>query len=222
MTSVADRSVAGDPYLQSLSSRGSWLQHSWKPGIVLLALAFSLPVLTIASFIFRPSSEIWQHLLDNLLAEYLLNSALLMLGVGFGTLIIGISCAWLTSVCEFPGKRLFTWALLLPMAFPGYIIAYTYTGMFDFAGPVQSWIRELTGWHFGDYYFPEIRSLGGAICMLSLVLYPYVYLLSRAAFSNNRFACWKSAERWGARSGRASTGWRYRWRGRPSSPACRS
>ncbi|MEM7564628.1 MAG: iron ABC transporter permease [Pseudomonadota bacterium] len=81
-----------------------------------------------------------------------------------------------------PGKRIFTWALLLPLAFPGYIIAYTYTGMFDFAGPVQSWIRELTGLGYGEYYFPEIRSLGGAITMLSLVLYPYVYLLARASF----------------------------------------
>ena len=105
-----------------------------------------------------------------------------MLGVAFGTLIIGVSCAWLTSVCLFPGKRFFSWALLMPLAFPGYIIAYTYTGMFDFAGPVQTWIRDTTGLGYGDYYFPEVRSLGGAITMFSLVLYPYVYLLSRAAF----------------------------------------
>ena len=105
-----------------------------------------------------------------------------MLGVGSGTLIIGVGCAWLTSLCEFPGKKFFAWALLLPLAFPAYIIAYTYTGMFDFAGPVQSWIRELTGWGYRDYYFPEVRSLGGAATMFSLVLYPYVYLLTRAAF----------------------------------------
>jgi iron(III) transport system permease protein len=147
-----------------------------------MALVFSIPIFTIVRFIVHPSNEIWQHLLDTVLGEYLLNSALLMSGVGFCTLLIGISCAWLTSVCEFPGKRIFSWALLLPMAFPGYIIAYTYTGMFDFAGPVQSWIRESTGWGYGDYYFPEIRSLGGAITMLSLVLYPYIYLLARAAF----------------------------------------
>ncbi|MDC1286253.1 iron ABC transporter permease [Gammaproteobacteria bacterium] len=154
----------------------------WKPAIFLLAALLSLPIFTVASFLLYPSNEVWQHLYDTVLGEYLLNSALLMLGVGIGTLIIGVGCAWLTSVCVFPGKKIFAWALLMPLAFPGYIIAYTYTGMFDFAGPVQSWLRELTGWGPRDYYFPEVRSLGGAITMFTLVLYPYVYLLSRAAF----------------------------------------
>lgn len=152
------------------------------PGILFIALILSLPVLTIAGFIFYPSGDVWQHLLDNLLADYLLNSAILTLGVAMGTLVIGVGCAWLTSLCVFPGKKLFAWALLMPLAFPGYIIAYTYTGMFDFAGPLQSWLRELMGWEYGDYYFPELRSLGGAVTMFSLVLYPYVYLLARSAF----------------------------------------
>jgi iron(III) transport system permease protein len=158
------------------------MQRLWKPGIILLAVLLSLPIFTILSFIFHPSSEIWQHLVDTVLSEYLVNSALLMSGVGAVTLVIGVGCAWLTSVCVFPGKKFFAWALLLPLAFPGYIIAYTYTGMFDFAGPVQSWIRAVTGWGPGEYFFPEIRSIGGAVTMFSLVLYPYVYLLSRAAF----------------------------------------
>ena len=93
-----------------------------------------------------------------------------------------IDAAWLTAACEFPGRRLFSWARLLPMAMPAYIIAYTYTGLLDFAGPVQTLLRDWTGWGYGDYWFPEIRSLEGAALMLSLVLYPYVYLLSRAAF----------------------------------------
>ena len=154
----------------------------WRPGIFLVAILFSLPIFTIVSFLLHPANDIWQHLLDTVLGEYLLNSALLVVGVGIGTLVIGVGCAWLTSLCVFPGKRLFAWALLMPLAFPGYIIAYTYTGMFDFAGPVQSLLRELGGWGFRDYYFPEIRSLGGAITMFTLVLYPYVYLLARAAF----------------------------------------
>ena len=158
------------------------MQRLWKPAIILLAVLFSLPIFTILSFILHPSSEIWQHLVDTVLSEYLVNSALLMLGVGAVTLVIGVGCAWLTSVCVFPGKKFFAWALLLPLAFPGYIIAYTYTGMFDFAGPVQTWIRAVTGWGPGEYFFPEIRSIGGAVTMFSLVLYPYVYLLSRAAF----------------------------------------
>lgn len=162
--------------------QGSILDRCWQPGIVLTALIFSIPILTIVSFLLQPSGDVWQHLVDTVLVDYVINSALLMLGVTLGTLSIGVICAWLTSLCQFPGKKLFTWTLLLPLAMPAYIIAYTYTGMFDFAGPVQTQIRDWTGWGYGDYYFPEVRSLGGAITMLSLVLYPYVYLLARAAF----------------------------------------
>ncbi|MCP3689022.1 MAG: iron ABC transporter permease [Gammaproteobacteria bacterium] len=154
----------------------------WQPGIVVTALIFSVPILTVAGFLFQPSADIWQHLLDTVLLEYLGNSIMLMLGVGLGTFSIGVTCAWLTSVCQFPAKRVFVWALLLPLAMPAYIIAYTYTGMFDFAGPVQTAIRDWTGWGYGDYFFPEVRSIGGAIVMFSFVLYPYVYLLARAAF----------------------------------------
>ena len=90
--------------------------------------------------------------------------------------------AWLVTMYRFPLSRYLEWALLLPMAMPAYIIAYSYTGMLDVAGPLQTSIREITGWQYRDYWFPEVRSLGGAIAMLSLVLYPYVYLLARAAF----------------------------------------
>ena len=158
------------------------LDRIWQPGIVLTALIFAIPVITVAGFLFQPSGDIWQHLAETVLADYLTNSALLMLGVGLGTFSIGVTCAWLTSVCQFPGKQIFVWALLLPLAMPAYIIAYTYTGMFDFAGPVQTAIRDWTGWGYGDYYFPEVRSIGGAIAMFSFVLFPYVYLLARAAF----------------------------------------
>ncbi len=168
--------------MNTVSASRNLLPGFWKPGVLLVACLFSLPIFTIAGFVMHPSNEVWQHLVDTVLAEYLRNSALLMLGVALGTLVIGVGCAWLTSVCVFPGKRLFSWALLLPLAFPAYIIAYTYTGMFDFAGPVQSWLRAVTGWGARDYYFPELRSLGGAVTMFSLVLYPYVYLLARAAF----------------------------------------
>ncbi len=158
------------------------LGRLWQPGILFTALMISIPMLVIASFVFQPSTDNWQHLKETVLPDYLGNSALLALGVAIGALLIGVSTAWLTAMCRFPGRKLFSWMLLLPLAMPAYIIAYTYTGMFDFAGPVQTGLRELTGWGYGDYWFPEIRSLGGAIVMLSLVLYPYVYLLARAAF----------------------------------------
>lgn len=150
--------------------------------LISMALLVALPVLTVFAYVFVPAPEVWRHLADTVLVDYLTNSLWLVVGVAVGVLLLGVPTAWLNSMCRFPGQRIFEWALLLPLAMPAYIIAYTYTGMLDFAGPVQTFIRELTGWGYGDYYFPEVRSLPGAIVMLSLVLYPYVYLLARAAF----------------------------------------
>ena len=152
--------------------------------IFVLAVVLSMPVAVVLTHVFVPSGDIWQHLSSTVLPDYIRNSLLLMLGVAMGTLLIGVTTAWLTTMCQFPGRSVFEWALLLPMAMPAYIIAYTYTGMLDFAGPLQTSLREWFGWQYGDYWFPQIRSLNGAIAMLTLVLYPYVYLLSRAAFLN--------------------------------------
>ena len=106
-----------------------------------------------------------------------------MIVVGLGVCAIGISTAWLVTMCRFWGSRWLEWALLLPLAAPAYLLAYAYTNMLDYFGPVQSGLRSLFGWtSVGDYWFPEIRSLGGAGVMLLLVLYPYVYLLTRVAF----------------------------------------
>jgi len=154
----------------------------WRSGVVLAALLLALPVIVVFSFMFVPAGEVWLHLKQTVLQEYVTNSLVLLLGVGIGVLAIGIPAAWMVSLCEFPGRRLFEWGMLLPMAMPAYIIAYTYTGMLDFAGPVQTQLRDWFGWGYGDYWFPDIRTLPGAVLMLSLVLYPYVYLLSRAAF----------------------------------------
>ncbi|MGF1547810.1 MAG: ABC transporter permease [Thiotrichales bacterium] len=154
----------------------------WRFGAFTLALLLALPVLIVAGFVFAPTGDVWRHLTETVLATYVSNSLWLMLGVSAGVLSIGVTTAWLTALTDFPGRRIFEWALLLPLAMPAYIIAYTYTGLLDFSGPVQTLLRDLFGWSYGDYWFPEIRSLGGAILMLSLVLYPYVYLLARAAF----------------------------------------
>jgi iron(III) transport system permease protein len=154
----------------------------WSTISVLIAALLSVPVLVVAASVFYPAGDVWRHLIDTVLRDYVSNSLTLMLGVALGTLLIGVSTAWLTVNCRFPGVRFFEWALLLPLAVPAYIIAYTYAGMFDFAGPVQSSLREFFGWARGEYWFPQIRSLSGAVVMLSLVLYPYVYLLARTAF----------------------------------------
>lgn len=154
----------------------------WRVLIIGMAAFTALPIIAVFSYVFVPAPEVWAHLVDTVLADYIQNTLGLMLGVSVGVLLLGIPAAWLTSMCRFRGQRFFEWALLLPLAMPAYIIAYTYTGMLDFAGPVQTLLRSVMGWGYGDYWFPNIRSLGGAIVMLSLVLFPYVYLLARAAF----------------------------------------
>ena len=147
-----------------------------------VAAVVALPAFVVVIHLFLPDEGAWRHIAAVLLPSYLGNSLLLGAGTAAGVLGIGLATAWLVAMCRFPGRRFFEWALVLPLAFPAYVIAYTYTDMLQVAGPVQSWIREVTGWSARDYWFPEIRSLGGAVAMMSLVLYPYVYLLGRVAF----------------------------------------
>ena len=156
----------------------------WSLGAFLVAALISVPLAAVAFLAFSPSGGIWGHLLSTVLPRYLRTTLGLMLGAGLGTLVIGAGTAWLVTLCRFPGRRIFEWALLLPLAMPTYVVAYVYTDLLEFAGPVQGWLRGAFGWTSGrDYWFPEIRSLGGAISMMTLVLYPYVYLLARVAFS---------------------------------------
>ena len=152
----------------------------------LVAAAIALPVLVVLQNIFVPAETgtagTWRHLVQTVLGDYVLNSLLLMAGVAFGVIFGGVATAWITTMCRFPGRRVFEWALLLPMAMPAYVMAYAYTDLLQFSGPVQMALREWMGWQAGQYGFPDVRSLGGAVVMFSLVLYPYVYLLARAAF----------------------------------------
>ena len=179
-------SLNNGPRVQAVPTRrklrGFPLPSGWTLAAALAALVIATPILTVTSFTLYPDNDTWQHLVDTVLADYVSNSLLLLLGVTLGAGSIGITAAWLTSMYRFPGQRLFVWSLLLPLAMPAYIIAFTYTGMLDVAGPVQAWLRDTFDLRYGDYWFPEIRSVGGAIVMFSLVLYPYVYLLARAAF----------------------------------------
>ncbi|NVK18232.1 MAG: iron ABC transporter permease [Methylocystaceae bacterium] len=159
------------------------LLNGWSLFTVITALIIASPVFIVVAYVFVPSGEVWTHLANTVLPNYISNSVILLIGVGLGTLIVGTGCAWLVTMCEFPGRKIFEWALLLPLAVPAYVIAYTYTGLLDYAGPVQEFLRELFGWRSArDYWFPEIRTLWGATTMFTLVLYPYVYMLSRAAF----------------------------------------
>ena len=170
----------------------------WRWAVLLPALLLALPVLVIFASLLQPQTEIWQHLRQTVLADYVVNSLLLAGGTGLGALLLGTGSAWLVSQYQFIGRRFIQWLLLLPLAMPAYIIAYTYTGLLDFAGPLQSYLRELTGWRYGDYWFPQIRSLGGAIIMLSLVLYPYVYMLARTAFSEQSASLFEASRTLGS------------------------
>jgi iron(III) transport system permease protein len=155
----------------------------WTGVTIAIALIIAAPILFVFSSIGVDAGEIWAHLAQTVLPQYLMNSLWLMLGVGSGVLIIGVGTAWLVTMCRFWGSNGLQWALLLPMAAPAYLLAYTYTEILDYYGFVQRGLRSSFGWEsIQDYWFPEIRSLPGAILMLVLVLYPYVYLLARAAF----------------------------------------
>lgn len=157
--------------------------YGWTMGVAAIAVVICTPIIIVASSIFTDTRELWQHLASTVLKDYILNSFWLMLGVGCGVLLIGVGTAWLVTLCQFPLAGVFEWSLLLPLSAPAYLLAYTYTNMLDFFGPVQSWLRQIFGWSsVEDYWFPDIRSLWGAIIMLILVLYPYVYLLARVAF----------------------------------------
>ena len=150
---------------------------------MLLAALAVMPVIAVLLFALGGSGDIWTHLVETALFGYVETTLWLMLGVGVGVFITGVSTAWLVTMCRFPGRKLFEWLLLLPLAIPAYVIAYAYTDFLEFAGPVQRSLRAAFGWEsLQDYWFPNIRSLGGAILMMGLVLYPYVYLLARSAF----------------------------------------
>lgn len=140
------------------------------------------PICAVLISALAPGQGAWTHLVSTVLGQYLVSTLWLTAGVAAGVMLLGVSSAWVVATYRFPGRSLLEWALVLPLAVPGYVIAYAYTDFFQFSGPLQSGLRAITGWRAGEYWSPDIRSLAGAILVFSLVLYPYVYLLARAAF----------------------------------------
>ena len=174
------------------------------PLAIPVGLLVALPVLSVGANLFvGAAGDTWAHLAATVLPEYAFNSLLLALLVGLGVAAVGVATAWLTTMTEFPGRRVFEWALLLPLALPAYVMAYVYTDLLQFVGPVQTTLREWFGWLRGDYWFPEIRSLGGAAAMFVCALYPYVYLITRTAFLERGSSTFEAARSlglspWGA------------------------
>lgn len=155
-----------------------WITGSWAT-----ALLLGLPVIALLFSAFSAEGDLFRHLADTVLLDYLANTLGLVVGVVLLSLLFGVPTAWLVAMCQVPGRRALQWALMLPMAMPSYIVAYVYTDLLDYSGPLQAGLRALFGWNSpADYWFPAIRSLGGAAWVLALVLFPYVYLLTRASF----------------------------------------
>jgi iron(III) transport system permease protein len=147
-----------------------------------VAIVCILPMLAVALAALTGGTDTVAHLMQTVLPRYAGTTLVLVLLVSIGTFSIGVGAAWLVTMTRFPGVRVLEIALILPLAFPAYVLAYAYTHVLDHPGIVQSTLRTVTGWGPREYWFPEIRSVGGAAVMLVLVLYPYVYLLARAAF----------------------------------------
>lgn len=147
---------------------------------MLVAALVLAPIAVIFSAFLAPADEIWRHFASTILGELVVNTLVLALAVATGTTVLGVGLAWLTAVCDFPARRFFVWALLLPLTMPAYVIGFVAIGLLDFTGPLQTWLRPLLG--SGLTWFPPIRSRGGVILAMTIALYPYVYLLARNAF----------------------------------------
>ena len=156
----------------------------WSTSVVIIAFLIIAPIIAIFYSAFAGDTSLWPHLFSTVLPRYVYNTLILLIGVGCLSLFFGISTAWVVTRYNFFFKFFFEWALLLPAAVPAYIIAYTYTDIFEYAGPVQGLLRDFFGWENAqEYWFPNIRSMGGAIFVMSSVLYPYIYLMTRASFT---------------------------------------
>ncbi|MGH8353691.1 MAG: ABC transporter permease [Pseudomonas sp.] len=154
-------------------------QRRWYPIAFAIASLVLLPLSVLLLSWHQIDNEIWAHLWQTQMPRLLGNTLSLVLGVGVGVTALGVSLAWLTSLCEFPGRRWLDWALMLPFAIPAYVLAFVFVGLLDFAGPLQTLLRD---WFGSGLRLPRVRSTGGVIVVLVLVFYPYVYLLARSAF----------------------------------------
>ncbi len=167
--------------LSPVSSVAAFAAHAGLAGFLFLV---ALPLLALGWIALVSTSDVWLHLLNYVLPRSIGDTLVLLALVGLGTTVLGAGCAWITTMCAFPGRRIMAWALVLPLAVPTYIAAYSHVEFFDYSGPVQSTLRAVAGFENSrDYWFPDIRSLGGAAFIFSVVLYPYVYLTSRLLFS---------------------------------------
>jgi iron(III) transport system permease protein len=202
--------IAGRPSRQAWPARSCETRQYLRGAVAAIAVGAGLlavaPLASLLVIAFGHTGDLWAHLAQNVLPVALVQTVLLLAGVAAVTVLFGVGAAWTVTSFEFPGRRLLIWLLPLPLAIPTYIVAYVYVDLFDAFGPVQSALRAMTGWRSaGDYWFPEVRSLGGAILVMGFVLYPYVYLAARTMFQTQGAQFTEAARILGARP------WRLAW-----------
>jgi len=163
----------------------------------LIVIAVLLPLLLLTFAITDIDITRWQSMWDTFLPRAMSNTVILAVGVGIGTFLLGTSLAGLIAAYDFPGRKIFDRLLLLPLAIPGFIMGFVYVTIFEFAGPIQTALRGWFDWGRDDYWFPDISSTGGLIIVMTLVLYPYVYILARAAFREQVASTFEAARMMG-------------------------
>ena len=182
---------------QKIISKINYFFINYKLRLISTLIVFLLlsPIISIIFVANENTAELWGHLLETRFSSYIYNTIILMIGVGTSSIIIGVTLAWLVCRYDFFMSKVIEWCLLLPLAMPAYIVAYCYTDFFEYSGTIQSTLRLIFNWNSAsDYYFPEIRSLGGAIFVMSFVLYPYVYFISKIAFKSTPVSLFEIAE----------------------------
>ena len=175
-----------------MAKKTTYWWNKWTGGAIIILLLVLTPIFTILIKLFDKPGEHWRHIATTLLPSYFLNSFLLLLGVGIFTFILGVSMAWLVSVYDFPGRKYFEWLLILPLAFPSYMMGYSYVGILEYTGPVQAFLRNNFGIHFKGAII-DIMNMPGAIFILSISLFPYVYVMCRASFMRQSSAMQEAA-----------------------------
>ncbi len=169
------------------------LSKKWAVVSGIIAVLVSIPILSVLSSFFVSSGEIWSHLASTVLGDYITNSLLLIVGVSSGVVLFGVALAWIITMCSFPGQKYFEWAAVLPFSIPAYLLAYIYTDFFGITGTLQTAIRSTFDLGISEFVLPEIRSLWGAILIMILAFYPYVYMLARSAFLNQSVSLFEAS-----------------------------
>ena len=166
--------ILDNPLSNWISKRRWWLL------VAAISLSVFMPVAVIFLSWLNPQPDVWAHLTDTVLTELIGNTLSLTIGVAFGVFVLGVALAWLTAMCQFPGRKIFDWALMLPFSVPAYVMAFCFLGLLDYSGPIQTWIRT----HISQDFDVSVRNLTGVTCVFMLSFYPYVYMLARTAFMN--------------------------------------